>query len=105
MYKRQTWHDLRKQAKIVRYATEVLVPVLPELAARKVSWERVTESLGALQDVVMTHSKFDELVLAEVAEGEDPATFDGLRRLLQDRLAPLLASAKTALRAALANEP
>ncbi len=100
-----TWHDLRKQAKIVRYATEVLVPVLPELAARKVSWERVTEALGALQDVVMTHSKFDELVLAEVAEGEDPATFDGLRRLLQDRLAPLLASAKTALRAALANEP
>jgi CHAD domain-containing protein len=99
-----TWHSRRKEAKVVRYATEVLLPVVPGLVGQRAAWERVTETLGSLQDVVMAHHKLEELALAEVAEGEPPGTFDELRRGLEDRLPELLAQGKAALAEALGGE-
>ncbi len=67
-------HEARKRAKAVRYACEALAPAFGEEAAdAAAAWERVTETLGGLQDAVVAATWLRDL--ARTAEGAGEPTF------------------------------
>jgi CHAD domain-containing protein len=99
-----TWHEIRKEAKVVRYATELLLPAIPALAAQKAAWELVTESLGAAQDIVVASRTLSELALRAAADGGAGDVLDDLRHRLEERLPAALAQGRDALATALAGE-
>lgn len=96
------WHAVRKAAKDARYATELLLPAMPELAASKAAWERVTERLGRVQDIVVATRLLSELDLETAAVGAPAPVVDELRHGLLAELAPTLAEGRDAVAAALA---
>ncbi|SDB85240.1 CHAD domain-containing protein [Raineyella antarctica] len=67
-------HEVRKKAKIVRYACEALVPAYGESAASSArDWEAVTEVFGEMNDAVVARARL--LALAEAATAADEPTF------------------------------
>jgi len=98
------WHSVRKSAKVVRYATEVLLPAMPSLAGQRAAWEQVTESLGAVQDLVVAHDRLAGLALRAVAQGGSGTVFDELRLRSEGRVGPTLSHGREALTLALAGE-
>ena len=98
------WHSVRKGAKVVRYATELLLPAMPSLAGQRAAWEQVTETLGTVQDLSVAHERLSGLALRAVAQGASGTLFDELRLRSEDRLAPALSRGRDALSLALAGE-
>ncbi|MGV8910096.1 MAG: CHAD domain-containing protein [Propionicimonas sp.] len=98
------WHGVRKSAKVVRYATELVVPAMPSLAGQRAAWEQVTESLGIVQDLGVAHERLSGLALRAVAQGASGTAFDELRLRSEDRLGPALSRGRQALALALAGE-
>lgn len=68
-------HETRKRAKAARYAWEALDPAFGQAAERAKGWERVTESLGAVQDSVVSVQWLWELLAAAKAAGEPTHTY------------------------------
>ncbi|MDO5533988.1 MAG: CYTH and CHAD domain-containing protein [Propionibacteriaceae bacterium] len=94
------WHEVRKAAKAVRYATEAMVGALPDLEPEASAWEDVTEALGELQDSAVARD-----LIAQVARSasEDPtqAPWAVLTRTQDERGAAARAEGRVALAAVL----
>ncbi len=58
----ERWHEVRKAAKAVRYATEAMADAVPGTDADVAAWEAVTEAFGELQDTAVASD-----LIAEVA--------------------------------------
>lgn len=73
------WHEVRKAAKAVRYASEAMADAVPGLDDEVTLWTDVTETLGELQDTAVASD-----LIAQVARqaGADPDT--GIWRVLRD---------------------
>lgn len=71
------WHDVRKAAKAVRYATEALQEALPELEPEVDVWTDVTEAYGVLQDTAVATDLIDRV--AEENPDVDPSVWQVLR--------------------------
>ena len=91
------WHEVRKAAKAVRYATEAMADAVSGTDADVAAWEAVTEALGELQDTAVASD-----LIAQVARGAsaDPGT--GVWRVLRDAQADRRAAALVEGRQALA---
>ena len=73
-------HDVRKAAKRTRYAAEPLVPIYGHDAERFVmAVEEIQESLGNLNDALISLHELQQLAMDESARGHDTATLDLLR--------------------------
>lgn len=91
------WHEVRKAAKAVRYASEAMADAVPGVAAEVRTWENVTETLGELQDTAVA----TDLVIRVAREaGADPGA--GVWKVLQDAQADRRAAALSDGRQALA---
>ncbi len=53
------WHELRKTVKQVRYCSEALVPVMPEVYGFAEAWKAVAGKLGMAQDAQMVTDLLD----------------------------------------------
>lgn len=79
-------HEVRKDAKRVRYAAEAVEPVFGRPARRfAAALELAQESLGDLQDGVVTSAALRELGAAGHGKGENGFTFGRLHALEQAR--------------------
>lgn len=97
------WHEVRKAAKAVRYAAELLVPALGAQAeAWRNSWEAVTEAFGQMQDAVVAQQLIGDLAWAAVGDGLPRLPFDDLRHAEDAELRAALERGRAALAAALA---
>ncbi|MFZ0531103.1 MAG: CHAD domain-containing protein, partial [Propionicimonas sp.] len=100
------WHEVRKAAKAARYGSELLLPALGDRAESwRAGWEAVTESLGAVQDAVVTQQVIGDLAWHAVADGLPRLPFDDLRHHQDRLLRESLAAGRVALAAALAEAP
>jgi CHAD domain-containing protein len=81
-------HEVRKQAKHVRYAAEVLVPLLGPSAKRLArSFEGLQEALGEHHDAVVTRGLFrEEATRAEIRDGERGVAYSELFEQENDRV-------------------
>lgn len=72
-------HEVRKKAKAARYAHEAFGD-LGEGAARDLAkrWEEVTESLGELQDTVVTRERLREIAAGAALAGQPTGTYERL---------------------------
>ncbi len=75
----ELWHEVRKAAKAVRYASEAMADAVPGLDAEVGPWEDVTEALGALQDTAVATDLIEDVARRASA---DPGT--GVWRVLLD---------------------
>jgi CHAD domain-containing protein len=82
-------HEVRKQAKHVRYAAEVLVPLLGQPAQRLArSFEGLQEALGEHHDAVVTRGLFrEEASRSEARDGERGVAYSELFTQENDRVA------------------
>jgi CHAD domain-containing protein len=92
-------HVLRKAAKRLRHALEVLEPAWPDRAgAPREAAERLTEVLGERQDTVATRAALLELAHTASRAGEDTFTYGRLHALEEQHEAALLDEARGAWR-------
>lgn len=99
------WHEVRKQAKAVRYSFDALGQAFGEAAAlRAEAWSLVTDELGTLQDSIVSRTLLDELEREDAVGGEH-ASWTGLRAAEQRRGAQALAAGRAHVDAALALGP
>ena len=83
-------HEVRKEAKRLRYCAEALAPVLGEDAeALARAAGQLTGHLGERQDTVLTRRLLLELAAAADAAGESPETWDRLVTRNDERTAEL----------------
>lgn len=95
-------HETRKRAKAARYAWEALAPAFgAEATARAMAWSRVTESLGGLQDSVVSVGWLRGLATSAEAAGEPTLTYGVLLGQELARHDTAVAEGEQALRAAL----
>ena len=94
------WHDIRKAAKAVRYATEAMADAIPGLDAEVVAWEDVTEALGELQDTAVA-GELIVTVAREASADPDAGVWRVLRDAQLDRRTAALAQGRAALAAVL----
>lgn len=81
-------HEVRKSAKRLRYAGEAAAPVLGKHAARlAASAERIQNTLGELQDTVVSRAHLLELAARAQAEGDSAFSFGRLHVLEEQRAA------------------
>jgi CHAD domain-containing protein len=81
-------HEVRKSAKRLRYAGEAAEPVLGKRASRlAASAERIQDTLGELQDTVVSRAHLLELAEAAQASGESAFSFGRLHALEEQRAA------------------
>lgn len=81
-------HEVRKSAKRLRYAAEAARPVLGKRAKRLArAAEQIQETLGALQDSVVSRDLLRELAVEAQAEGANAFSFGRLHALEQQRAA------------------
>lgn len=70
------WHETRKLAKAARYAWEAMVPAFNEQAvAPAAAWEQFTETLGIVQDTVVSRERLHDLATAAHRAGEPTFTY------------------------------
>ncbi|GAB3262549.1 CHAD domain-containing protein [Nocardioides dilutus] len=92
-------HELRKAAKRLRHALEVVEPVWPTRAAGpREAAQALTEVLGARQDTVTARSALVVLSRAASSAGEDTFTYGRLHAEEERNEASLLAQARSAWR-------
>lgn len=95
------WHEVRKAAKAVRYASEAMVGAFgADLEAEAEAWEAVTEAYGTLQDTAVASALIDE-VAAAIDTAADPL-WAALRHAQADRGAAAFDEGARALDEALA---
>jgi CHAD domain-containing protein len=81
-------HEVRMSAKRLRYGAEAATPVLGKQATRLAkSAERIQETLGDLQDTVVSRAHLLELAARAEADGDSAFTFGRLHALEQQRAA------------------
>ncbi|MGT2463600.1 CHAD domain-containing protein [Sinomonas atrocyanea] len=81
-------HEVRKSAKRLRYAGEAAEPVLGKRASRlAASAERIQDTLGELQDTVVSRAHLLELAASAQAGGESAFSFGRLHALEEQRAA------------------
>lgn len=82
-------HETRKKAKAARYACEALADFDPSHSDAAKAWERVTETLGTVQDCVVTRARLRDLCAAAASQGEPTFTYGVLygRELVQQESA------------------
>ncbi|MDR6622391.1 CYTH and CHAD domain-containing protein [Sinomonas atrocyanea] len=81
-------HEVRKSAKRLRYAGEAAEPVLGKRAKKlAASAERLQDTLGELQDTVVSRAHLLELAAAAQADGESAFSFGRLHALEELRAA------------------
>lgn len=81
-------HEVRKKAKRLRYAAEAAKPVLGKRAKRLAkAAERIQESLGELQDSVVSREHLRSLAAQAEEEGASAFSFGRLHALEQQRAA------------------
>lgn len=81
-------HEVRKSAKRLRYAGEAAEPVLGKRARRLAkSAERIQDTLGELQDTVVSRAHLLELAAAAQADDESAFSFGRLHALEEQRAA------------------
>ncbi len=94
----EDWHEVRKAAKAVRYASEAMTDEL--LGKGEIErWEAVTETFGTLQDTAVMLEVID--LLAEDASDEEQASWQVLRAAELARQAKALTDGEEALDRAL----
>lgn len=94
----EDWHEVRKAAKAVRYASEAMTAAL--LSDGEIErWEAVTETFGTLQDTAVMIEVID--LLAEDAPDEEQASWQALRDAELGRQAKALSDGEEALDRAL----
>lgn len=81
-------HEVRKSAKRLRYAAEAAVPVLGKRAKKLAkSATRIQETLGILQDSVVSRAHLTDLAVQAHADGDSTFSFGRLHALEQQRAA------------------
>lgn len=99
-------HEVRKKAKVVRYACEALVPVYGDDAASSArDWEAVTEVFGEMNDAVVARERLLGLARAATAAGEPSFTYGVLYGTQMGNLDRDLPEARSALRRAVRRGP
>ena len=98
----EAWHEVRKAAKRVRYATEALAAARPALTEEAIQWEAVTEALGTVQDAVVCREVIESVRDAADADPEHEQVWRVLLDAQADRLAAGLVEGRQALSDALA---
>ena len=101
---RDRWHDVRKAAKAVRYAAEVVAAVPgadPAWAQSVRTWKSIASAFGTVQDSVILDEATIALREAARAEGEDAAPYLALHDRLEAARAEQLAGARARLARAL----
>ncbi|MBK8462962.1 MAG: CHAD domain-containing protein [Nigerium sp.] len=94
----EDWHEVRKAAKAVRYASEAMTSAL--LSEGEIErWEAVTETFGTLQDTAVMIEVID--LLAEDASDDEQASWQALRDAELERQAKALSDGEDALDQAL----
>lgn len=91
-------HETRKRAKAARYACEAVASVFPGAAELARAWTQVTESLGTVQDAVVTGERLVELAAAAAAAGESTFTYGVLYQRELERAAASQDDANVALK-------
>lgn len=95
-------HEARKRAKAVRYAWEALAPAFGDDAAEQAtSWEKVTETLGAVQDSVVAIERLRQLMAVAEEAGESVHTYGVLIGMQLGARRPSTKAGEAALAAAL----
>lgn len=94
------WHEVRKAAKAVRYASEALADALPGLDAEVELWEEVTETLGELQDTAVATDLIEQVAQRAGAD-PDTGVWQVLRDAQGDRRRAAFAAGQLALAAVL----
>ena len=78
-------HEVRKAAKRTRYAAEPLIPIYgPDAEGFVMAVEEIQESLGDLNDALISLHELQRLALDESARGHDTSTLDLLRTREQE---------------------
>ncbi|MFP5416939.1 MAG: CHAD domain-containing protein, partial [Actinomycetes bacterium] len=95
----ERWHEVRKAAKAVRYATEALVGAMPELEDDAELWEAVTEAFGVVQDTVVAGDLID--AAAGAGGVKDGGVWGLLREAQNERRRAAFRAGRKALRVAL----
>ncbi|HET7397200.1 MAG TPA: CYTH and CHAD domain-containing protein [Intrasporangium sp.] len=91
-------HVVRKRAKAARYAHEALGPSFGKEAQRaSKQWEKVTESLGTFQDMVVITERLVELEKAAAEAGEPTTTLTELIAAERSRGQAALKEARASL--------
>ncbi|WP_369046743.1 CHAD domain-containing protein [Sinomonas sp. P10A9] len=81
-------HEVRKSAKRLRYAAEAATPVLGKRASRLAkSAERIQETLGTVQDSVVSRAHLLDLAAQAHDDGDSAFSFGRLHALEQQRAA------------------
>lgn len=95
------YHETRKAAKAARYAWEACQAVFGASAAvRAKAWKAVTESLGIVQDTVVSRQRLAELAWLAAEAEESTVSYDQLSWSEYARAQESLAEAEEALEAA-----
>ncbi|WP_035759416.1 CYTH and CHAD domain-containing protein [Granulicoccus phenolivorans] len=90
-------HETRKRAKAARYACEAVASVFPDAGKLAGAWTQVTESLGTVQDAVVTGERLVELAAAAAAAGESTFTYGVLYQRELERASASQDDANTAM--------
>ena len=100
----ERWHEVRKAAKAVRYASEAMADAIPGLDDDVARWTGVTESLGALQDTAVA-TELIEHVADQAGANRGLGVWRVLLDAQADRRRAAFADAQLALAAALDERP
>ncbi len=102
----ESLHEVRKKAKVVRYACEALVPAYGEPAADAArAWAAVTEVFGEMNDAVVARTRLAGIAEAAALDGEPTFTYGVLYGTQMGSLERDMPAARAALKRAIRRGP